>query len=188
MTVTAGQAPETVPLAPEVDADKQAWPLLRAERNWNGWQLYIALTASAAATWCYIIGEYAGLYLNFPRGFAALLAGGMIGMLLATLAVVPTSMRFGVDSIATTKPQFGSKGWIIPAVLQFASIIGWNSILLIFFGKSVAQLGIALGLLDEGETAPIVSGAALSACLIVFLILLGGARNIERITKVLVDR
>jgi len=115
-----------------------------------------------------------------------LLAGGMIGMLLATLAVVPTSIRFGVDSIATTKPQFGSKGWIIPAMLQFLSIIGWNSILLIFFGKSVAQLCIALGILAEGQTAPVVSGAALFACAVVFLILLGGARNIERITKILV--
>ncbi|MBC8050333.1 MAG: cytosine permease [Chitinophagales bacterium] len=184
--MAAEKPPQALPLSTEVNADKQAWPLLRAERTWSAWQLYIALTAAAAATWCYIIGEYVGFYLNFPRGFAALLAGGMIGMLLATLAVVPVCMRFGVDSIATTKPQFGSKGWMLPAILQLLSIIGWNSILLIFFGKSVAQLSIAVGILDEGQTAPVVSGAALFACSVVFLILLGGARNIERVTKVLV--
>ncbi|MEM8805529.1 MAG: hypothetical protein AAGF01_05840, partial [Cyanobacteria bacterium P01_G01_bin.38] len=67
-------------------------------------------------------------------------AGSMIGMFLVTLAVVPMANRFGIDSIATTKPQFGSRGWMIAAVLQYISIIGWNSLLLIFFGKSVTQL------------------------------------------------
>ena len=61
-----------------------------------------------------------------------------------------------LNSVAATKPQFGSRGWIVPAALQAVSIIGWNSLLIIFFAKSATQLAVALGFL-----APGVSRAAL---------------------------
>jgi NCS1 family nucleobase:cation symporter-1 len=92
------------------EADKSAWPLLPSERNWGAWRLAIALGTAAAATWCYVIGEYEGYYLNFRQGAAALTAGCMIGMLLAFLAAGPICGRFGIDSIASTKPQFGARG------------------------------------------------------------------------------
>ena len=42
----------------------------------------------------------------------------MIGMVLVLLAAGPACVRFGIDSIAATKPQFGSRGWVVPAALQ----------------------------------------------------------------------
>ena len=84
------------------DADKSAWPLLRSERTWGPLRLGIALATAAAATWCYLIGEYAGYYLNFVQGSLALTAGSMIGMLLVLLAAGPTCLRFGIDSVAST--------------------------------------------------------------------------------------
>ena len=74
--------------------------------------LFVVLLVAAAATWCYIIGEYVG-YLNLKMGFAAMTAGSMIGMLLVTLSVVPTATRYGIDPIAAAKPQFGNRGWLI---------------------------------------------------------------------------
>src|SRR5262245_42115722 len=146
------------------EADKNAWPLLRAERTWGPWQLGISLVTAAAATWCYIIGEYTGYYLGFTKGFAALFAGSMIGMLIVALAAVPICIRFGVDSIASSKPSFGSKGWIIPSIMQQLSIVGWNSLLLIFFAKSTTQLLIAIGVLAEGEHTVIVPATIFLAC------------------------
>ena len=70
----------------EAAADTGVWPLLRRERTWSPWRLGIALATAAAATWCYLIGEYAGYYLNFFQGSLALTAGSMIGMLLVLLA------------------------------------------------------------------------------------------------------
>ena len=111
------------------DADKSAWPLLPGERTWGSWRLGVSLVTASAATWCYIIGEYVGNYLRFRAGFATLLAGSMIGMLIVALAAGPVCLRVGVDSIASTKPQFGSRGWIVPAGMQFVSIVGWNSLM-----------------------------------------------------------
>lgn len=168
-----------------VGADRSAWPLLPRERTWNQRQLFIVLLVSAAATWCYIIGEYVGYYLPLKEGFASMTAGSMIGMFLVTLAVVPMATRFGIDSIATTKPQFGSRGWMIAAVLQYISIIGWNSLLLIFFGKSVTQLLMTLGVVGEGASAYIVPLMSAVACAIVYGTLLRGATGIERVSKIL---
>jgi NCS1 family nucleobase:cation symporter-1 len=168
------------------EADKSAWPLLPSERTWGSWKLGISLATAAAATWCYIIGEYVGYYLGFGKGFAALAAGSMIGMLIVAVAAVPICIRFGVDSIASTKPQFGSKGWIIPAAMQQISIVGWNSLLLIFFAKSMTQLLIALGITAEGETSLLVPATILVACGLVFLFLLKGSGGLDRIAKILV--
>ena len=78
----------------------------------------LTLATTAAATWCYLIGESVGSYLGFVKGGIALTAGCLIGMLLVLLAAGPACVRFGIDSVASTKPQFGSRGWMVPAVLQ----------------------------------------------------------------------
>jgi NCS1 family nucleobase:cation symporter-1 len=169
-----------------IEADKSAWPLLPSERTWGGWKLGISLATAAAATWCYIIGEYVGYYLNFREGFAALFAGSMIGMLIVALAAVPVAMRFGVDSIASSKPQFGSRGWVIPAAMQSVSIVGWNSLLLIFFAKSTTQLLRALGVIGEESGGMLVSATVLLASGLVFLFLLKGSAGVDRVAKILV--
>lgn len=169
-----------------VEADKSAWPLLPSERTWGGWKLGISLATAAAATWCYIIGEYVGYYLNFREGFATLFAGSMIGMLIVALAAVPVCMRFGVDSIASAKPQFGSRGWVIPAAMQFVSIVGWNSLLLIFFAKSTTQLLAALGVIGENSGGMLVSATILLASALVFLFLLKGSAGVDKVAKILV--
>lgn len=165
--------------------DESAWPMLKSERTWGQRDLWIVLLVAASATWCYIIGEYVGYYLNLKMGFASMTAGSMIGMLLVTLAVVPMATRYGIDSISSSKPQFGNKGWVITVFLQYASIIGWNSLLLIFFGKSVTQFLTILGVTAEGSEAFVIPIATAVACFIVFVILLKGATGIERVSKVL---
>lgn len=170
----------------ELDADKSVLPLLRRERTWGSWRLCISLATAAAATWCYLIGGYVGAYLPFTQGAISLSAGCMIGMLLVALAVVPTCIRFGVDSIASVKPQFGNRGWMVVSAMQFISIIGWNSLLLIFFAKSTTQLLLALGLIEDGGGALLVPVTILLACSLVFCFLLKGARGLDWVSKLLV--
>ena len=165
--------------------EQSGWPLTMHDRHWTQWQLFVVLLVAAAATWCYIIGEYVGYYLNLKMGFAAMTAGSMIGMLIVTLAVVPVATRYGVDSIAGATPQFGNRGWIFTVFLQYASIIGWNSLLLIFFGKSVAQLLTTLGVTTAEDTVTVMRVSTALACITVFLVLLGGATGLERVSKVL---
>jgi nucleobase:cation symporter-1, NCS1 family len=165
--------------------DQSGWPLTKADRHWNQRQLFIVLLVAAAATWCYVIGEYVGYYLNLKMGFAAMTAGSMIGMLLVTLAVVPPATRYGIDSIASAKPQFGNRGWIITVFLQYASIIGWNCLLMIFFGKSVAQLLTTMGLVTAESSSIVIPAVTVLACIAVYLILLRGGTGLEKVSIVL---
>ncbi len=166
-------------------ADRDIWPLLPAERTWSQRQLFVVLLVSAIATWCYVIGQFVSYYLPFWKGFAALTAGSMIGMLLVTIAVVPAATQFGIDSIATAKPMFGSRGWMITVVLQYISIIGWNSVLLIFFSKSTVQLLIVMGLLPEGAAAIVGPILTTIACIGVYISLLRGSTGVERMSELL---
>lgn len=181
-------ATSAVPAARAVgfEADKSALPMLLSERTWGGWKLFFSLATVAAATWCYIIGEYVGYYLDFKQSFATLIGGSMIGILLVILALVPVCMRYGIDSIAAAKPQFGTRGWIIPFSLQYLSIVGWNCLLLIFFGKSLVNFLIATGALAPGEHGWLMACATLLACAISFSALLKGANGVDRIAKILV--
>ncbi|HXV24342.1 MAG TPA: cytosine permease [Alphaproteobacteria bacterium] len=171
--------------AAEAGIEQSGWPLTKADRHWTQRQLFVVLLVAAAATWCYIIGEYVGYYLNLKMGFAAMTAGSMIGMLIVTLAVVPTATRYGIDSIASAKPQFGDRGWIITVFLQYASIIGWNSLLLIFFGKSAAQLLATIGVITPEASPMVVKVTSALACVFVFLVLLRGASGLERVSTIL---
>lgn len=167
-------------------ADESAWPLLPAERTWGTARLTLTLVTTTAATWCYLIGESVGGYLGFVRGGLALTAGCLIGMLLVLLAAGPACIRFGIDSIAASKPQFGSRGWVVPAALQAVSIIGWNSLLIIFFAKSAVQLGVALGLLHAGtQRATLVPMLTLIACAVIFTALRRGARGVSLVSNIL---
>jgi len=167
--------------------DESGWPLLPGERTWGPWRLTLTLATTSAATWCYLIGESVGGYLGFIRGGLALTAGCMLGMLLVLLAAGPACARFGIDSIASTKPQFGSRGWIVCAALQTVSIIGWNSLLIIFFAKSAVQLCVALGLLAPGtDGATLIPMLTLFACAIIFIALRKGSSGVSLVSNILV--
>jgi NCS1 family nucleobase:cation symporter-1 len=76
---------------------------------------------------------------------------------------------------AATKPQFGSRGRVVPAALQAASIIGWNSLLIIFFAKSAVQLCVALGILHAGSrSTALVPLLTVFACVVIFIALRRG--------------
>jgi hypothetical protein len=65
-------------------------------RHLGAARLTLTLATTAAATWCYLIGESVGSYLGFIKGGLALGAGCMIGMLLVLLTAGPTCVRFGI--------------------------------------------------------------------------------------------
>ncbi|MEG6507401.1 cytosine permease [Methyloligella sp. 2.7D] len=165
--------------------DESNYPLLKSERNWGRIELFIVLLVAACATWCYVIGEYVGYYLNLKQGFATMTSGSMFGMLIVALAVVPAATKYGIDSIVSARPQFGSNGWIITVALQYISIIGWNSILIIFFGSSLRELLATIGLIGEEGKALVQPIATLGACALIFGVLMTGKSGVARVSNVL---
>ncbi len=164
---------------------ESGWPLTAGDKSWSTRQLTVVLLVTACGNWSYLIGQYVAFYLDFKMGVSALIAGSMIGMLILTLAVVPTSTKYGIDSIAASKPQFGNRGWLITVFLQYASIIGWNALLLVFFGKAVAQVAITLGLAQPDQALPIVRVVSAVTCCVVYVVLLRGLKGLEAAANLL---
>lgn len=176
-----GEIQTTAVPAPAVTAD-ESWPLVAQERTWSSLQLAMVLMVTACTTWCFVIGEYVGYYLGFKAGFAAMTAGSMIGMLIVALATVPSATKYGIDTVVSCRPQFGANGWLIGVALQYISIIGWNSILLIFFGKSVTQLFVTLGWATPESSGLIANVSTIASCVFVYFVLRGGASAVVKIS------
>jgi nucleobase:cation symporter-1, NCS1 family len=71
--------------------------------------------------------------------------------------------------------------------LQAVSIIGWNSLLIIFFAKSAVQLSLALGILDaKWRNAALVPALTVLACMIIFTALRRGATGVSIVANILV--
>ena len=69
-------------------------------------------------------------------GTLAMIAGSLVGMYFVTVAAMPISVKYGIDTIAACKPQYGSHGSAFGIFAQYTSIIGWNCILIIILGRS----------------------------------------------------
>jgi nucleobase:cation symporter-1, NCS1 family len=164
---------------------ESGWPLTASDKTWTSRQLTVVLLVTACGNWSYLIGQYVAFYLDFKMGVSALIAGAMIGMLILTLAVVPMSTKYGIDSIAASKPQFGNRGWLITVFLQYASIIGWNALLLVFFGKAVSQVLITLDLAKAEHALAIVRVVSGVTCAVVYLVLLNGLKGLEAASNIL---
>jgi NCS1 family nucleobase:cation symporter-1 len=156
-----------------------SWPVLPSERTWGAKALFGISVSAAIATWCFLIGGYVGYYLPAGVGTIVMIAGSLVGILMIFLATVPVSTKYGIDSIASSKPQLGSRGSWISLFLLYTTVIGWNCLLLIFLGRAAAEILIALGAAGEGARQPLVIAFAALAVAIVWFLLRGGPDTVR---------
>jgi len=130
--------------------------------------------SAAVATWIFIIGGYVAYYLPAGTGTVAMVAGALVGIGLVVLAMVPVTGRFGIDSIAASRPQLGTRGSYLGLGLLYFSVLGWNCLLMVFLGRATAEILIAIGAIGEGARDTVVTLSALAGIAVVALILRGG--------------
>jgi NCS1 family nucleobase:cation symporter-1 len=162
-------------------AIEAAWPAHPAERNWGTWGLFGVSVSAAVATWVFVIGGFVSYYLPAGTGMIAMTAGALVGIVLVVLAVLPVAARFGVDTVAAIKPQLGTKGCYLGLVQLYLSVVGWNILLLLFLGRAVADILIALDVIGEGARSTFATIAALVGALVVWLLLRGGPEVMRRV-------
>ncbi|MFP7298390.1 purine-cytosine permease family protein [Neobacillus niacini] len=171
--------------AQEQHETENAYPLLPHERIWRPRDLMLVSISTSVATWCFLMGGFVGNYLNAKMGIAALIAGSMIGMLLISLAVIPATAKYGIESVTSTKPFFGNRGWVLALILQYLSVIGWNSILLIFFAKSATRMLVITGMVDESMGPFSISMLSVLAVVTIWFLLKRGANAVKHLSAVL---
>jgi nucleobase:cation symporter-1, NCS1 family len=135
--------------------------------------------ATAMATWCFLIGGYVAYYLGAAPAIPIMIAGGLFGIFIIYLAVVPASTRYGVESIVSTRPALGVRGSTLSLGLAALILIAWNAILLIFLGRAVATILIAMDLVGPEATRWFVSGGGLLAVVAAWLVMSRGSQVIR---------
>ena len=162
-----------------------SYPLLPNERTWRSQDLLMVLISTSVGTWCFLVGGYVGLYLNAKMGIAAFTTGTMIGMLLVSLAVIPVTSKYGIDSITSSKPFFGNQGWIVALLLQYLSVIGWNSIRLIFFTKAATHMLVHSEVVNDSMSSILISSLAIVAIITIWLLMKLGSRAVKHLSTIL---
>jgi len=161
-------------------ATENGWPQLRSQRTWGPFAVFSTSVSTAIATWCFIIGGFAAYYLPAGQGTLAVLAGSLIGILFIVLACLPVSAKYGVDAVASSVPQLGTRGSLLAVVLIYLSTLGWNVYLFVLLGRAVRSIGGAFGLALPSWTA---GAAGVTAVLVVVLLLRSGAAAVRNFSQ-----
>lgn len=140
-----------------------SFPVPLAERTWGGWAAAAVAATAGIASWSFVVGGFTAYYVGAKAGTATMIAGALVGQLLVTLAQVPVVTRYGIETLASTKPQMGVKGAMISLVVQYATLVGWNIVLSIFLGRAIASVMQSFGLI-----APETKGIAAIASSVLF--------------------
>lgn len=151
-------------------------PTLPEERTWGGLAATGLYACTAMATWCFIIGGYVAYYLDAASGIPIMIAGGLFGIFLIYLALVPSSTRYGVESIVSTRPALGVRGSTLSLGLAALILIAWNAILLIVLGRAVATVLTTMEVIGEGTARWVISGSGLLAVGLTWMLMAQGSQ------------
>jgi nucleobase:cation symporter-1, NCS1 family len=151
-------------------------PVPLGQRTWSPWVAGAVCATAAIATWSFVVGGFVAYYLGAREGTAAMIAGALIGQLVVTLAQVPPTTKHGVETMATTKPQFGVRGSYVTLLVQYLTLIGWNLVLMIFFGRATASVLAETGVIAAGDTSWVGPVASVIGVVVVLFAVVRGAR------------
>lgn len=154
-------------------------PVPLAERTWSPWLAGAVCATAAIATWSFVVGGFVAYYLGAREGTAAMIAGALLGQLVVTLAQVPPTTKHGIETMGTTKPQFGVRGAYVTLIVQYLTLIGWNLVLMIFFGRAAASILAETGLVATGDKSWVAVVASLLGVVVVWLAVVRGARMLR---------
>lgn len=165
----------------KIRATESSFPLPLRQRNWSVFVLGGVATSAAVATWSFVIGGSVSSYVDAKMGIAAMMAGGLIGQFLLTLASSPWSTKYGIESVASTKPQLGIRGSALGLLALYGTVIGWNTVLMIFFGRSLAEVAIILHLVPEHSRDTVATIGAVAGIVIVWALVARGVKSLKAV-------
>lgn len=149
-------------------------PLLPGEREYGTRGILATGFTYAVAAWCFLIGGYAANVVGAIQGIVTLVAGSIIGVTLSSVASALACNRYGLEQIDFTKSCFGQKGAKLVLVFYVVNQIGWTGMILVMFGRGVANVSGAFGLPSGAWGAWVVRIAVLAGIAVAYAIVVRG--------------
>jgi NCS1 family nucleobase:cation symporter-1 len=127
------------------EAEGGRLPLLPGERSYGAVGMLATGFSYAVAAWCFLIGGYAATVVGAAQGAVALLAGCVIGVAVSAAAAALACNRYGLEQLDYAKTCFGQRGARLILIFYVINQIGWTGMILVMFGRGVADVASALG-------------------------------------------
>ena len=159
-------------------------PMLKKDRQYAFWDLFLCTSGFAIATWCYTQGAYIAEYLSFKQLLINVFCFNLIWLSIECIPVF-FAVRYGIDLWIWLRSVLGLKGVAILATTISLANFGWYGVNAQLFGSSVINLLGAFGLtLDPGFWKPALG----VVCVVIgTLIALGGPEGIRWTSRILVS-
>ena len=160
-----------------------AVPMLRRERQYGFWDLFLTTSGFSIATWCYTQGAYVAGLLSFQQMLINIFCFNITFILIECIPVF-FAVRYGIDLWVWLRSVLGKKGVAILATVISMANFGWYAVDSRLFGMSMVNLFDGFGLhLDAEVWIPILG----VLCVILgTLIALGGPDVIKWTNRILV--
>lgn len=114
-------------------------PMLKSERQYSFWDLFLSTSGFAIATWCYTQGAYVAQYLSFNQMLINIFCFNIIFVLVECIPVF-FAVRYGIDLWVWLRSVLGIKGVaILATVVSFANF-GWYAVDSQLFASSMINL------------------------------------------------
>lgn len=159
-------------------------PVDYSERTWNPWLAAAVCATAAVATWGFVLGGFTAYYVDARTGTATLIAGALIAQMLVCLAQVPPTTKHGLETVVTTKPQLGVLGSYIALFVHYAILMGWNVVIMIFFGRSMASILQAANLIGEEQRGSVSVLASLVGLALVWILLTRASQALKYVAPI----
>ncbi|MGN8818291.1 cytosine permease [Oribacterium sp. HCP28S3_H8] len=160
-----------------------AVPMLRGERQYSFWDLFLSTSGFAIATWCYTQGAYVAQYLSFRQMLINIFCFNIVWVLIECIPVL-FAVRYGIDLWIWLRSVLGIKGVAILATVISLANFGWYAVDSNLFASSMINLVAGFGVqLDPSLWKPLLG----VLCVILgTLIALGGPEVIKWTNRFLV--
>ena len=158
-------------------------PMLRSERQYGFWDLFLTTSGFSIATWCYTQGAYVAQFLSFKQMLINIFCFNIVWILIECLPVL-FAVRYGIDLWIWLRSVLGKKGVIIFATMISMANFGWYAVNAQLFASSMINLFGGFGIVLNPELWKPVLGVL---CVILgTLIALGGPDVIKWANRFLV--
>ena len=122
-----------------------AVPMLKRDRQYSFWDLFLSTSGFAIATWCYTQGAYVAQYLSFRQMIINIFCFNIVWVLIECLPVL-FAVRYGIDLWIWLRSVLGIKGVAIFATVISLANFGWYAVDSQLFASSMINLLGGLGL------------------------------------------
>lgn len=119
-------------------------PMLRKDRQYGFWDLFLTTSGFSIATWCYTQGAYVAQYLSFSQMLINIFCFNIVWILIECIPVF-FAVRYGIDLWIWLRSVLGKRGVAILATVISMANFGWYAVDSRLFGASMINLFGAFG-------------------------------------------